>query len=171
MVIDTYGRVASAISNNYLSVANVNFTLANVTTANIVTANVTSMNVANLSFNSSAIPTTIYDLDDISYLTDGHNNMFALTYNTANVAIASPWNLFVSVEGAPQPAFQYNYDTVWLAKVFGTYKGYTINYDGNIEFSDAPQSGSQVLMRTVPGLVNPTIKTYPFVPTDILMGD
>jgi hypothetical protein len=116
-------------------------------------------------------PTTIYDLDDISYLTDGRNNMFALTYNTANVAIASPWNLFVSVEGAPQPAFQYNYDTVWLAKVFGTYKGYTINYDGNIEFSDAPQSASQVLMRTVPGLVNPTIKTYPFVPTDILMGD
>jgi hypothetical protein len=138
--------------------------------ANIANANIASLNVSSISFNSSAIPTTIYDLDDISYLTDGQNNMFALTYNTANVAIASPWNLFVAIEGAPLAAFQYNSDVVWMGKVFGAYKGYTINYDGNIEFSDAPQSGSDILMRTVPGLVSPTVKTYPFVPTDILMG-
>jgi hypothetical protein len=113
---------------------------------------------------------TVYDLDDISYLTDGRTNVFGLTYNTANVTILSPWNLFVAVEGAPQAAFQYNSDVVWLSLVTGAYKGYTINYDGNIEFSDAPQSGSDILIRTAPGPTNPTVKTYPFKPADILMG-
>jgi hypothetical protein len=46
-----------------------------------------------------------YDLDDVSYLTDGFLNIFPLTYNTSNVSVPSPWNLMVTVSGIMQSAY------------------------------------------------------------------
>ena len=70
--------------------------MTQVITGNRVANN--SITYDNLTANvRSYFVTTVYDLDDISYLTDGITNVFPLTYNTANVSVASPWNLMVSI--------------------------------------------------------------------------
>jgi hypothetical protein len=112
----------------------------------------------------------VYDLDDLSYVTDGLTNIFTLTYNSSNVTVISPSQIQVSVDGAMQPNFVYNSDTVWLSQVFGGYKGYTIDYQGQLRFSDAPPSGAQIVARTVVGAITTTKKVYPFSPIDIMVG-
>jgi hypothetical protein len=112
----------------------------------------------------------VFNLDDLSYVTDGLRNTFTLTYNSSNVTVTSPNQLVVSVDGALQPTFVYNSDTVWLSQVFGGYKGYTIDYEGQLRFSDAPPSGAQIDARTVVGAITTTKKVYPFSPIDIMMG-
>ena len=118
----------------------------------------------------------VYDLDDISYYTDGIINTFKLTYNTSNVAVSSPFNLMVTLNGIIQPAFDYKYDLFWFSNILTASKGYCIDNVGNptsngyIKFADSPQAGSQVLIRTVPNNPHPKIKTYPFKPLDIVMG-
>jgi hypothetical protein len=112
----------------------------------------------------------VFDLDDLSYVTDGLTNIFTLTYNSSNVTVISPNQLEVSVDGAMQPNFVYNSDTVWLSQVFGGYKGYTIDYQGQLRFSDAPPSGAQIVARTVVGAITTTKKVYPFSPIDIMVG-
>ena len=114
--------------------------------------------------------TSIYDLDDISYKADGFTNTFALRYNNSAVSIASPFYLTVTINGILQPAFDYKYDTVWLANILSSSKGYCIDNSGNIKFAECPPQGSQVLMRTAVGTTQTTYKTYPFKPLDILMG-
>jgi hypothetical protein len=120
--------------------------------------------------------TSVYDLDDISYKTDGFTNTFPLNYNGVATGIGSPFNLTVTINGILQPAFDYKYDTVWLANILSASKGYCIDTSGNantsgyIKFANCPPQGSQVLMRTVVGTVQSTYKTYPFKPLDVLMG-
>ena len=119
---------------------------------------------------------TIYDLDDISYATDGFTNTFALRYNGSTVTVPSPFNLMVYVNGILQPAFDYKYDSVWFANVLTASKGYCLDTSGNIttsgyiKFADCPPQGSQIFMRTVLGSVQSTYKTYPFKPLDVVMG-
>jgi hypothetical protein len=121
-------------------------------------------------------PTDIYEVDDISYLSDGFTNTFPLRYNGSQVTIPSPYNLMVVVNGLTQPAFDYKYDTVWLSSVLTASKGYCIDNIGNpttnnyIKFADSLPLNSQVLIRTVAGGIPATRKTYPFKPVDILMG-
>jgi hypothetical protein len=115
-------------------------------------------------------PSSVYDLDDISYATDGFTNTFGLRYNGTLASISSPFNLTVTIDGILQPAFDYKYDTVWLANILSASKGYCIDNLGNIKFAECPSQGSQVLMRTVVGTTQTTYKTYPFKPLDILMG-
>jgi hypothetical protein len=137
-----------------------------------------NVNIQTLSIGSSApISTTdVYDLDDVSYLTSGFNNVFPLNYNGSNVTVASPWNLMVAVNGAIQPAWSYKYDTTWLAVMPSAFKGYTIDLSGNLssngylKFADCPPADSQIQIRTVVGTAPATPKTYPFKPLDILMG-
>ena len=118
----------------------------------------------------------IYDLDDISYATDGFTNTFALRYNGSTVTVPSPFNLMVYVNGILQPAFDYKYDSVWFANVLTASKGYCLDTSGNIttsgyiKFADCPPQGSQIFMRTVLGSVQSTYKTYPFKPLDVVMG-
>ena len=139
-----------------------------------MTQQITSNRIANNSITANSFATSfggyIYDLDDISYLTDGITNIFPLTYNTANVSIASPWNLMVSVSGLVQAAYANTQDTVWLSYVKTAAKGYTLDSSGNIVFADSVPSGSDVLIRVVPGTPAQNTKVYPFKPTDIFMG-
>jgi hypothetical protein len=114
---------------------------------------------------------SVYDLDDITNYVDGFRNSFGPTYNQTRVAIASPWNLMVTVNGLVQPAFQANAEVVWQSQVLTSNKGYTIDQaTGNIKFADSVPAGSQVMARTVIGNANTTTKKYPFTPLDILMG-
>ena len=143
-------------------------------TGNIVGSIVTSsVKIAN---NQPLYFTDIYDLDDISYSSDGFTNTFPLRYNNATANIPSPFNLTVTINGILQPAFDYKYDTVWLAGIISASKGYCIDLSGNvtsngyIKFAECPPTGAQILMRTVAGSVPSTPKTYPFKPLDIIMG-
>jgi hypothetical protein len=144
-------------------------------------ANITSAqafaNAAYVQANAATFTvSTVYDLDDISFKSDGFTNTFKLSYNQTAVSIPSPFNLMVTVSGLVQPAFDYKYDTVWLANVLTSSKGYTIDISGNpttngyIKFADCPPQGSQILMRTVVGNVQTTKKVYPFKPLDVMMG-
>ena len=116
--------------------------------------------------------TTVYDLDDLSYTTDGFTTTFPLQYNTSTVTVPSPWNLMVTVSGIMQRAFANTegYDYVWQSAVIPGSKGYTLDNSGNIQFSDAPPAGSDLNIRVVPGIPNSNTKVYPFKPTDIMMG-
>jgi hypothetical protein len=118
----------------------------------------------------------IYDLDDVSYATDGYKNVFKLSYNQNTVSINSPFNLTVTINGLIQPAFDAKYDTVWLAGVLTSSKGYCIDNSANptsngyIKFADCPPQGSQIMIRTAAGIQATSIKTYPFKPLDVVMG-
>ena len=99
-----------------------------------MTQQITSARIANNSITANNFATSfggyIYDLDDISYLTDGITNIFPLTYNTANVSVASPWNLMVSISGLVQAAYANTQETVWLSYVAAAPKGYTLDSNG-----------------------------------------
>ena len=138
-----------------------------VTVDKIADYSITAVKVAN---NATFFSGYIYDLDDVSYLTDGITNKFPLTYNTANVSVSSPWNLMVSISGLVQAAYANTQETVWLSYVSSATKGYTLDSSGNIVFADSVPAGSDVMIRVVPGTPTPNAKVYPFKPTDILMG-
>lgn len=143
--------------------------MTQVITGNRVANN--SITYDNLTANvRSYFVTTVYDLDDISYLTDGITNVFPLTYNTANVSVASPWNLMVSISGLVQAAYANTQETVWLSYVAAAPKGYTLDSGGNIVFADSVPAGSDVMIRVVPGIPAANTKIYPFRPIDVLMG-
>lgn len=122
--------------------------------------------------NSAPIIAPTYDLDDMSSYTDGYRILFTPRYNGVPVAIAHPNQLTVAVNGALQPAFVQNANTeiVWQSHLFPAYRGYTIDTSGNIKFSEAPGSGSQLYARTTVGSTYSTIKIYPFRPVDIATG-
>ncbi len=139
-----------------------------------MTQQITSNRIANNSITANSFATSfggyIYDLDDISYITDGVSVSFPLTYNTSNVSVSSPWNLMVAINGLLQSAYANTQEIVWQSKVMSSYKGYTLDESGFIKFSEPPPAGSDVTIRLVPGTPAPTTKTYPFKPTDVLMG-
>ena len=124
----------------------------------------------------------VYDLDDVSNYTDGFSNQFPLSYNqnTSAVSITYPWQLMVAINGLVQPAWTYNSDTHWQSQVLTANKGYTVvnNLYPNgtvqsgplLKFADPVPAGSQVLIRTVAGSQNTTVKNYPFKPVDIMLG-
>jgi len=191
---EPYGNAAFGVANSAASFANGAFVQANnissYANAQIAiiqgvdasqNANITSAQAfANAAYAQANAATftvsTVYDLDDISFKSDGFTNTFKLSYNQTAVTIPSPFNLMVTVNGLVQPAFDYKYDTVWLANVLTSSKGYTIDISGNpttngyIKFADCPPQGSQILMRTVVGNVQTTKKVYPFKPLDVMMG-
>lgn len=159
MPLQTVG--SARIANNSISTDK----LANnsVTTEKLVDYSVTAGKFANNVF-------SIYDLDDISYLTDGVTNIFPLTYNTANVSVVSPWNLMVSVSGLMQAAYANTIETFWMSHVASAPKGYTLNDSGQILFADPVPAGADVMIRLMPGAPAQNTKIYPFRPTDIFMG-
>jgi hypothetical protein len=109
-----------------------------------------------------------YELDDISFLTDGTKNTFPLTFNYQSVNITNPFRLLVTVNGIIQSAFINNLEHPSL---LGLTDGYTIDYDGNIKFSESLPSATKVVIRVIPGSVTQTkIKYYPLSPSSILLG-
>jgi hypothetical protein len=109
-------------------------------------------------------------------MTDGIKNTFPLNWNTQAVTCNSPFTISVTVNGILQPAFEYKYDTVWLANILAGSKGYTIDLSGNptsngyLKFADSVPADSQILVRSVLGSPQTSYKTYPFKPLDIVMG-
>ena len=180
MPLQTIGsaRIAnSSVSTDKIAnsaVTSVKIADGSITTDKYSDYSITAVKVANNAITANNFATSfggyIYDLDDVSYLTDGITNIFPLTYNTANVSVASPWNLMVSISGLVQAAYSNTQETVWLSYVSSASKGYTLDSSGNIVFADSVPAGSDVMIRVVPGTPTPNTKVYPFKPTDVLMG-
>jgi len=174
--------MAKLANTTIYGIANVtsNLVVSGVVFANVITANAYGTIVANnitIGNSGSAITVTdVYDLDDISYATDGFTNTFKLSYNQNQQIFPSAFNLMVTVNGLIQPAFYSKYDTVWLSNVLTSSKGYTLDISANpstnnyIKFADCPPAGSQIDIRTVVGSTPTNPKIYPFKPLDIFMG-
>lgn len=135
---------------------------------------VTNANIGALSLGTGTGTLTtseVYDLDDLSTLTDGFRNSFRLRYNGTIVnTITNPWQLQVFVNGVQQPAFAYIGETVWQGKVLAANKGYTIDLGGNLTFADAIPLNSQITVRTQMGTNTQTPRRYPFKALDIMTG-
>lgn len=135
---------------------------------------ITGNRIANNSITANNFSTNfggyIYDLDDVSYITDGISTVFPLTYNTANVSIPSPWNLMIAINGLLQSAYANTQEAVWLSYITSASKGYTLDSGGGVRFADPPPAGSDVMIRIVPGTPAQNTKVYPFKPTDIFLG-
>jgi hypothetical protein len=129
-----------------------------------------NVSVGGLKFADGAPITSgaVYEFDDI--WGDGRTSTFQLKYNNGNVSVSSPWNLTVTIDGYPQPAFKQNYDTVWLGHALAASRGYTVNSSGQLKFAESPPPGSLVIVRTAVGGEPTTTKIYPFKPLDIALG-
>ena len=86
-----------------------------------MTQQITSARIANNSITANSFATSfggyVYDLDDISYITDGDTTIFPLTYNTSNVSVSSPWNLMISINGLLQSAYANTQEVLWLSYI------------------------------------------------------
>ena len=135
---------------------------------------ITSNRIANNTITANNFATSfggyVYDLDDISYITDGISTIFPLTYNTSNVSVSSPWNLMISINGLLQSAYANTQEVLWLSYVTSAPKGYTLDGSGRVLFADPPPAGSDVTIRLVPGTPAQNTKIYPFRPVDVFMG-
>jgi len=113
-----------------------------------------------------------YELDNPTGAINGIENTFIPKLNYEKVSITNPFGLLVTVNGIIQSAYINNTDYVFQSSFLGSRDGYTIDYDGNVKFTESLPLGSDVLMRVVPANANASSKSkiYPFTPTDILLG-
>jgi hypothetical protein len=112
----------------------------------------------------------IIELDDFSGNFDGRNNTFLPRYNQKKIVLDNPMRLSVSLNGVMQSAFIQNREYVWQTG-FLSYKGFTIDGDGKLKFSESPPSGSTINVKVLPGPnKNKTSRIYPFKAVDVALG-
>lgn len=108
----------------------------------------------------------LYELDQISPA--GGENTYTPTFNYETVAVSNPFRLLISVDGIMQSAYVYNTEYVFNNSLLVSRSGYTIDYDGNIKFTEALPEGSEVMIKTTAGTTKSTTRRYPFNALDIL---
>jgi hypothetical protein len=112
----------------------------------------------------------IIELDDFSGNFNGRNNTFLPRYNQKKIVLDNPMRLSVSLNGVMQSAFIQNREYVWQTG-FLSYKGFTVDGDGNLKFSESPPSGSTINVKVLPGPnKNKTSRIYPFKAVDVALG-
>lgn len=112
----------------------------------------------------------IIELDDFSSAFNGKRNTFTPKYNYKEVSVKNPLNLVVSLNGVVQSGFIQNKEYVWQTGLL-SYKGFTIDTDGRLKFSESPPLGSTINVRVFPGPAkNKTARIYPFKAADIALG-
>lgn len=112
----------------------------------------------------------IIELDDFSGSFNGRKNTFLPRYNQKSFVLDNPMRLSVSLNGVMQSAFIRNREYVWQTG-FLSYKGYTVDGDGNLKFSESPPSGSTINVKVLPGPnTNKTSRIYPFKAVDVALG-
>lgn len=108
----------------------------------------------------------IYQLDDISNLFTGTNTRFQPRYNNSVFTIINPLRLNLSINGTTQKVR--SIDNVWLCDIIEP--GFFIDNEGYIALSEAPEPGSTVDIKVIPGSNIDTRATYPFKALNILLG-
>jgi hypothetical protein len=112
----------------------------------------------------------LYELDDASsfFASDGLQNTIIPKFNNETVSISNPFKLLITVNGVLQSAFVYDKEYVWKSDVLASNDGYTVDYDGNVKFTETIPQQSQIVMKTVSGANKATVRNYPFKPLDII---
>ena len=111
--------------------------------------------------------TDIIPLDSIAGQFDGIEVRFLPTYQSNQLSITNPLRLLLSVNGIIQTVDFPEY--VWQSPL--PRYGFQIDSDGYILFSEVPPAGSTFDAKPMPGpAINTAYKSYPFKPTDILLG-
>jgi len=114
----------------------------------------------------SSIP-EIIPLDDISNDFDGANTRFIPNYQGSQVTISNPFRLLLTINGIMQ--YIDSPDYVWMSGV--PRRGFFVDYEGQLQFSEPVPPGSEFDARLMPGDVSTTrTRTYPFKALDILLG-
>lgn len=109
----------------------------------------------------------VTQLDDISYLFDGLENRFPLTYQGAPYEIDNPFRLLVFMNGVIQSVYTEEYVFQSPFKQFNFF----VDDDGYISFSSIPAPGTIFNGRLMTGQETTTQTTnYPFRPIDIMLG-
>jgi hypothetical protein len=109
----------------------------------------------------------IIPLDDLSNYFDGGETRFAPTYQGDLQGILNPLSLMVSINGIIQYVNFPEY--VWMSGI--PQRGFFVDYEGYLQFSEAVPAGSEFDGRIMPGNTGTTrTKVYPFRPLDILLG-
>jgi hypothetical protein len=91
-------------------------------------------------------------------------------YNQEKVVLDNPLRLVISLNGVVQSAFIKHKEYVWQTGFLG-YKGYTLDDNGKIKFSESPPPGSTINARVLPGPTkNKKSRIYPFKSVDIALG-
>ena len=111
--------------------------------------------------------TDIIPIDSLSQQFDGIQYRFLPTYQSNQVLITNPLRLLLTVNGIIQTV---DFPEYVYQSPLPRY-GFQIDSDGYILFSESPPAGSTFDARLMPGpAVNIAYKSYPFKPTDILLG-
>jgi hypothetical protein len=113
------------------------------------------------------IENDIIPIDTLRYKFDGIESRFMPTYQGMQIPITNPLRVFLSVNGVNQTSNFPEY--VWKSGL--PREGFVIDSDGYIAFSEVPPVGSTFEGRVMTGSpVTTYTKTYPFDPTDIVLG-
>lgn len=118
-------------------------------------------------FPSQNILTTL--INGTSKLKDGGNTIFAPTTNGSSVTITNPIQVQIQKNGIQLDPWLNNSGSVW--QNLTPFGDYTIDSNGNIVFATPPQLQDNYFATLLVGRsVNPTVRTYPFRPIDIMIG-
>jgi len=119
------------------------------------------------SSNVPIAPQDIIPLDDISNEFNGSTSRFIPKYQGSQVTISNPFRLLLTINGIMQ--YIDSPDYVWMSGV--SRRGFFVDNDGQLQFSEAVPAGSEFDARLMPGAVTTTrTRTYPFKALDILLG-
>lgn len=123
-----------------------------------------------IDWTSSNVPTAPQDiipLDDLTNEFNGTNNRFVPKYQGSQVTISNPYRLLLTINGIIQ--YIDSPDYVWMSGI--SRRGFFVDNDGQLQFSEAVPAGSEFDARLMPGAVTTTrTRTYPFKALDILLG-
>jgi hypothetical protein len=118
--------------------------------------------VAGAAGNADIVP-----LDDISNYFDGTETRFVPAYQGTQVSILNPLSLLLTINGIIQ--YVNNPEYVWMSGL--PQRGFFVDSDGQLQFSEAVPAGSEFDARIMSGNVATTrTRVYPFKPLDILLG-
>lgn len=111
--------------------------------------------------------TEITPLDDISSLFDGVQTKFLPMYQGEVLSITNPYRLLLVLNGIVQSVNTQEH--AWISPI--SPRGFFIDIDGYITFSEIPPIGSTFDGRIMAGEATTTkTKNYPFRAIDILLG-
>jgi hypothetical protein len=136
-------------------------------TSNTPTSNTQVANKAYVDTTVANQAPEIIPIDDISNYFDGTATRFAPLYQGEQVSILNPLRLLLTINGIIQYVDFPEY--VWMSGV--PRRGFFVDSDGYLQFSESVPAGSEFDGRVMSGSTTTTrTRVYPFRALDILLG-
>lgn len=110
----------------------------------------------------------VTQLDDVSYLFDGIENRFPITYQGEPYPVGNPFRLLIYINGILQTIYTEEY--VWQSP-YPKKVDVFVDSDGYLAFATSPPADATFSGRIMTGQSTTTQTTnYPYRPTDIMLG-